>query len=128
MREIRDYLLDIKNECEYLINRSKHSNYDDFVKNEELKRASVRSLEIIGEAARHIPKELRGKYPNIKWKSIVGIRNKLIHEYFGVDYMILWKTIKEKIPELLETIERIIRELNKKLIKSKLIIAFETFS
>jgi len=111
MREIRDYLLDIENECEYLISKSKDLSYEDFLKNEELKRAFVRSLEIIGEAVRHIPKEIRNKHSQIKWKSIVGVRNKLIHEYFGVDYMVLWKTAKERIPELYEVIKKIIEEL-----------------
>ena len=62
MREIRDYLLDIENECEHLISKSKDLSYEDFLKNEELKRAFVRSLEIIGEAVRHIPKEIRNKH------------------------------------------------------------------
>jgi uncharacterized protein with HEPN domain len=112
MREIRDYLLDIKNECEYLMDKSADLNYEDFIKNEELKRAFVRSLEIIGEATRQIPKEIRNKYSQIKWKSTVGIRNKLIHEYFGVDYQVLWKTIKEKIPEFYEAVKKMIGGLN----------------
>ena len=112
MREIRDYLLDIKNECEYLLNKSKNLSYDEFIQNEELKRAFVRSLEIIGEAAKHIPKEIRNRYSQIKWKSIIGIRNKLIHEYFGVDYRVLWKTIIERIPELYETIKQVIDKVN----------------
>ena len=74
MREIRNYLLDIKNECEYLTSRSKDLNCEDFVKNEELKRAFIRSLEIIGEAVKDIPKEIRNKYSQIQWKSIIGIQ------------------------------------------------------
>ena len=112
MREIKDYLMDIKTECEYLITRTKNLTYDDFIKNEELKRAFVRSLEIIGEAAKHIPKEIKNKYTDIKWKNVVGIRNKLIHEYFGVDYKVVWKTIKEKIPELYTVIKKVINDLN----------------
>ncbi|HPP42641.1 MAG TPA: DUF86 domain-containing protein, partial [Syntrophorhabdaceae bacterium] len=57
-REIRDYLMDIKTECEYLINRCENLNYEDFITNEELKRAFIRSLEVIGEASKRIPKEL----------------------------------------------------------------------
>lgn len=114
MKELRDYLFDIKNECEYLVNRSKNLSYEDFIANEDLKKAFTRSLEIIGEAAKQIPKEIRKKYPQIRWKSVVGIRNKLIHEYFGVDYQVIWKTIKEKIPFLLEVIEKIIEEINQK--------------
>ncbi|MBC7361198.1 MAG: DUF86 domain-containing protein [Candidatus Aminicenantes bacterium] len=110
MREIRDYFMDIKTECEYLINRTQDLTYENFVSNEELKRAFVRSLEIIGEAAKHIPKDLRRKYSHIKWKSVIGTRNILIHEYFGVDYLVVWKVVKEKIPELYEVIKKIIEE------------------
>jgi len=111
MREIRDYLIDIKTECEYLINRSQNLSFEEFIGNEELKRAFVRSLEVIGEAARYIPKEIRKKHPEIKWKSVVGMRNKLIHEYFGVDYMVVWKTVKERIPDLYKLIIKILDEL-----------------
>ncbi|MEJ5338321.1 MAG: HepT-like ribonuclease domain-containing protein [Aquificaceae bacterium] len=61
MREIRDYLMDIKDECEYLMSRTRGLNYNEFISSEELKRAFVRSLEIIGEASKHIPKEIRKK-------------------------------------------------------------------
>lgn len=106
MREIRDYLMDIKTECEYLLSKSENLKYEDFIMNEELKRAFVRSLEIIGEAAKHIPKEIRRRYPQIRWKSVVGMRNILIHEYFGVDYRVLWKLIKERIPDFMKSSKR----------------------
>jgi uncharacterized protein with HEPN domain len=112
MREIRDYLFDIKNECEYLLERTKNLTYENFIQNEELKRAFVRSLEIIGEAAKHLRREIRKKYPQIKWKSVVGMRNILIHEYFGVDYRVVWKVIKERIPEFYEIINKIIEEFS----------------
>ncbi len=110
MREIRDYLTDIKDECEYLINRTQNLTYEDFIKNEDLKKAFVRSLEVIGEAAKHIPKEIRQKYSQIPWRSIVGIRNKIIHEYFGVNYETVWQTIKERVPELYKIVKEIIKE------------------
>ncbi len=113
MREIRDYLIDIKTECEYLMSKSKNLDYESFIVNEDLKRAFVRSLEIIGEASKHIPKELRRKYSQIRWKSVIGMRNILIHEYFGVDYRVLWKVIREKIPELYEVIKNMLEEVNK---------------
>jgi uncharacterized protein with HEPN domain len=86
-------------------------SYEEFIENEELKRSFVRILEIIGEAAKYISIEFRNRYPKIKWKSIVGMRNKLIHEYFGIDYRVVWKTVKEKIPELYKVIEDLIRDL-----------------
>ncbi len=111
MREFKDYLIDIKNECEYLINKSKNISFDDFIRNEEFKRAFVRSLEIIGEASKKIPKEIRKKYSQIRWRSVIGMRNKMIHEYFGVDYEVVWKVIKERIPELYDVIQKIIKEV-----------------
>ncbi|MCM8809818.1 MAG: DUF86 domain-containing protein [Candidatus Omnitrophica bacterium] len=113
MREFRDHLYDIKNECEYFITRSRGINLDDFLKNEEFKRAFVRSLEIIGEASKKIPDSIKKKYSQIKWREIVAMRNKIIHEYFGVDYEIVWKVVKEKIPELYVIVQKIIEEVNK---------------
>lgn len=100
MRVFLDYLEDIKTECEYLIKRSSEISLEDFIKNSEIQRAFVRALEIIGESSKHIPYEIRKKYPEIKWKNIIAMRNILIHEYFGVDYEVVWKTANESIPEL----------------------------
>ena len=62
--------------------------------------ACIRALEIIGEAVKHIPEEVRQKYPQIPWKKISGMRDMLIHDYFGIDTVVVWKTIKERIPEI----------------------------
>lgn len=110
MREIRDYLFDIKNECEYLIKRSKNMDYQDFINNEDLKKAFVRSLEIIGESAKKIPSDVRKRYPEIKWKSVIGMRNKLIHEYFGVDYLVVWKVVKEKVEDLHKIVMKMVND------------------
>lgn len=110
-REVIDYITDIKNECEYLLRRAKEVTYDEFIKNEDLKKAFVRSLEIIGEVVKKIPEEIKNCYPQIKWKNISGMRDILIHQYFGVDYKVVWKTITERIPELKSVIEEIIKNL-----------------
>ncbi len=112
MREIRDYLIDIKNECEYLLNRIENLAYEEFIRNEDLKKAFVRSLEVIGEASKRLTKEIRKRYPQIPWKSLVEMRNIIIHEYFGVNYETVWDTIKNRIPDLYKIIKEIIKEYN----------------
>jgi len=109
-RIIEDYLEDILKECDYLLDRSKNLTYEKFIRDEDLKRAFIRSLEIIGEATKKIPQETRMKYPDIPWRNIAGMRDKLIHEYFGISYEIVWETIKEDIPFLKQKIEEIMKK------------------
>ncbi|MGB9780100.1 DUF86 domain-containing protein, partial [Caldanaerobacter sp.] len=84
MKTPRPYLEHILQECEFLIERVKGISFEDFVKDPVLTRAFVRSLEIIGEAVKNLPKEFREKHSKVPWKEIAGMRDKLIHEYFGV--------------------------------------------
>jgi uncharacterized protein with HEPN domain len=70
--------------------------------------AVIRSLEIIGEAVKHIPSDFRKKYPEINWKNIAGMRDVLIHEYFGIDNIVLWSTVQDRIPELIDKIKLIL--------------------
>jgi uncharacterized protein with HEPN domain len=75
---------------------------------ETLQRAFVRSIEIIGEAAKKLPVELKQKYSNIEWKAIAGMRDRLIHDYFGIDYDIVWDVVINKTPQLQKEIQQII--------------------
>ena len=75
-------------------------NGAEFYKNKEKKYAVVRALEIIGDAAKNLSKELRAKHKEIPWKEIGGMRDKLIHWYFGIKWELVWETVKNKIPEL----------------------------
>jgi uncharacterized protein with HEPN domain len=83
----------------------------EFLSNDTLKRAFVRSLEIIGEAARNIPTQVQQDYNQVEWRAITGMRNRLVHEYFGVDYEIVWDVVVNKIPELHNQITRIIQQV-----------------
>ena len=88
---------------------------DSFIENEVLKRAFARSLEIIGEAVKNVPEEIRFEYAEVDWKAITGMRDKLIHHYFGVDYELVWDVIENEIEELHFQIGRIIKVEREKL-------------
>lgn len=84
-----------------------------FINDEILKRAVVRALEIVGEATKNLSLDFRLKYNQVPWKSMAGMRDKLIHDYMGVDYNLVFITAKENVPELLDLIELIITKNNK---------------
>jgi len=110
-RVFSDYIRDILEECLYLTRKAENLKLKDFLQDEDFKRASIRSLEIIGEASKKVPKEVREKYSSIPWKEMAGMRDKLIHEYFGVNYFVVYETIKRDIPELKNKIEDLLKEL-----------------
>jgi uncharacterized protein with HEPN domain len=88
--------------------------FDDFKKDELLIDGIVRNLEVIGEAVKNIPASFRKKYPSVEWKKIAGLRDILIHEYFGIDYELLWDIIVNKIPSLGQEVEYILKDLKGK--------------
>jgi uncharacterized protein with HEPN domain len=111
-RTIRDYLQDILDtieSCELFI---EGMDFDEFVSDEKTTFAVRHALEIIGEAVKHIPDEIRTKYPSIPWRKIAGTRDVMIHAYFGVDLDVVWKTANERLPELKKEIEKILEEKN----------------
>ncbi|MBI5613741.1 DUF86 domain-containing protein [Candidatus Gottesmanbacteria bacterium] len=94
-----EYLHHILDEREFLLRESQPITEEQFMYDEVRQRAFARSLEIIGEATKLLPGSFCKKYPNIDWKSFAGLRDKLIHHYFGVDYAIVWDVIKNELPD-----------------------------
>lgn len=95
-----EYLCHILDETGYLIDQTQQLTKDQFLRDATLKRAFVRSLEIIGEASKQIPEDFRQKYCHLEWRAMAGMRDRLIHGYFGVDYDIIWDVVMNKIPAL----------------------------
>jgi len=104
------YLNDILDAMTKIESYIKGLYYEEFIHNDMVKDAVLRNLEIIGEAAKNIPEDVREIYSDIPWKRIVGLRNIVIHEYFGVDLENIWKIITENIPEVKPTIVEILDE------------------
>jgi len=107
-----DLLRHILDECNYLIKESTDLSIDEFIKDERLTRAVCRSLEIIGEASAVLNPDFKSAYPTIPWRELTDFRNKIIHHYFGIDYDIIWDSVKNEIPPLKESIEVIIGRKN----------------
>jgi uncharacterized protein with HEPN domain len=105
-----EYLQHILDETEYLMGQTQGLTQEQFMRDATLKRAFVRSIEIIGEATKQIPDDLRQKYGHLEWRAMAGMRDRLIHGYFGVDYDIVWDVAIHKVPALHQTIKQIIED------------------
>ena len=102
------FLKDIENSLLKIFRYTDDIDFDRFMTNDMLKDAIERNFEIIGEAVKKLPAEFREKYPHIPFRQVAGMRDKLIHDYFGIDYQIIWKTIKDKLPIFYSNIKDII--------------------
>jgi uncharacterized protein with HEPN domain len=111
MHESLNYLKHIRDECKYIISVIPANKEElDFLQDETLKRAVVRSIEIIGEATKKVTHEVKLRWSNIEWKNMAGMRDRLIHDYMGINYFIVWDVVKNKIPSLYSQINDIIEK------------------
>jgi len=98
-------------EIDYILSQISATNYDSFLGDETLKRAFVRSLEVIGEASKKLPEHVKEIQPDIEWRKVSGMRDRLIHDYFGVDYTIVWDVATNKLPDLRRKLHALLEKI-----------------
>lgn len=109
MKEDKIYLLHVRDAINQIISYTKDGQVN-FVKDPKTQDAVLRQLEIIGEATKNISQALREKNPSIPWKKMAGLRDKVIHEYFGVNIELVWNVVEHQLPELKKNIAKILAE------------------
>ena len=110
MRDYKLYLRDILKALESIEKFVEGMDFEEFQKDDKTSSAVVRKFEIIGEAAKRVPEHIKQEYQQVPWKEMAGMRDRLIHFYFGVDYNLVWITIKERIPQIKPLIKKILGE------------------
>ena len=105
-RDWRILLEDILEAAAKIEQYTKNLTQDDFIKNSMVVDAVVRNLEIIGEAAKNVPSGVQNKLQHIPWKKLTGIRNRIVHEYFGVDLNIIWFIIENELSSLKQSVAK----------------------
>ena len=109
MRNYRLYIKDIFEAMSAVQNFVEGMDFDAFVADDKTTSAVVRKLEIIGEASKNVPEEVRQKYPQVPWRQMAGMRDQIIHAYFAVDYAVVWDTLKVDIPPLQPIIAKFLK-------------------
>lgn len=108
-RGIKLYLQDVQDAIRKIEKYTRGANFEKFSRDEQIIDAVVRNFSIIGEAVKSIPQEIKVKNPDVFWNEIKGLRNKIVHEYFGIDEEILWKTIQDDLPTFKKQIAKLFK-------------------
>jgi uncharacterized protein with HEPN domain len=107
-----DYLQDMLDNAKRASRFTAGMDFGSFSKDDKTVYAVIRAVEIIGEAARNVPQDVRSKYSQIPWRDVAGMRDKLIHQYFGINMEVVWQTLHEDVPMLVEILEDILKQEN----------------
>jgi len=110
VRDFDVYIEDIVSAINCIEEYTRKMSYAKFAGDKKTVDAVIRNFEIIGEAAKHIPERIKTKYPNVPWRDMTGMRDRLIHGYFGVNLEVVWKTIMERLPKLKKQLEEALKE------------------
>ena len=106
------FLEDILTAIDKIEKYTKDSTFEDLCQNDMAIDAVIRNLEVVGEASRNVPENIKRKYPFVEWREAIGFRNVLIHDYFGIDLESVWDTIKHNLPSLKENINKVLETEN----------------
>jgi len=110
-RDIRQYLEDILDSTNAILEICKDRTMAEVIGNRMFRDAILHNFHVIGEAAKNVPAQLKDKYPDIPWKDMAGMRDKLAHSYFSIDPDIIWKTIQERLPKLKSGMDRVLADI-----------------
>ena len=112
MRNNKIYISDILDCIHYIADFIGESDYDEFISDNKTSSAVILKLIVIGEATKNIQGTIREKYPDVPWKSMTGLRDRIAHGYFGIDYEIVWEVIKNRLPKLEPRMAEILEEMD----------------
>jgi len=116
-RDYRLYLDDILEAIGKIEKYTKGLNEGQFKKDDKTVDAVIRNFLVLSEAVKHIPQSIRRKYPNIPWKEMAGMRDKLVHEYFGIRHDVVWETISKRLPKVRRLVETLLKKMDEEIKK-----------